>query len=163
MRYCSDHEFLSANAFISHSINDSSVTDAVVSMWRHAGNEKNILESVGESKLWDYCFLILVDDYPECSVIIDHGGKAGQTLCLEAQAVKNLGDLPSSLAQPIHALGLKCKNSGMPVFGVDVTAVAENDPGRLSGMAFLPLDKADHHKVFLYHDPAIILGVLGCQ
>ena len=114
-------------------------TDRVVKIWQHAADKKAILANLDRS-LWQYCFLMVMDELPECSVIVDHGRRAGQGLQLiDDRNGQTLKKIPRYLGDRIFSLGQKCVRNRKPVRHSQNRRRSPESPVERYRLALLPL------------------------
>ena len=138
-------------------------TDRIVRLWRTTRDKQSVLYTINGSPLWEHCFLFVVDDEIECSVIIDHGVRAARGLALEKCLSTPLSNLSTSLARRIHGLALKSRAEDAPAFDACEDGEDEDMPVRHYRMAVVPLERPDPGEAFPQRNGTNMLGVFTYQ
>ncbi len=135
------------------------VTDRVVSLWKSARDKQTVLDSINDSELWAHCFLLIVDDDLDCSIILDKGESAARGLALDRRGATPLYRLPHRLAKRIHRLGLQCQRDQAPCLDACENLEAPEIPAKRCRMAVLPLIKQGKSRAPRIQRAANMLGV----
>lgn len=114
MQQVFDNYNLAGQAHVPSFCGERRTTDRVISLWKGASDKQSVLLHLGQSRLWEHCFLLVVDDIPECSVIIHQGGTVAKGLSLGTRRMTKLEMLPTALGMRMHSLALECRKKHAP-------------------------------------------------
>jgi hypothetical protein len=103
--------------------------------------------------------LLVVDDIPECSVIINQGGTVAKGLSLGQQRMTRLEMLPTALAFRIHSLALECRKSHTPCCDACEIEVDEKSPMLQCRFALVPLAEKCRPSMSSDREAVNLLGV----
>lgn len=122
-------------------VGERRATDRLVRLWKTAQDKPSMFGSVSTSNLWDHCFLFVMDDEANSSVIIDQGESAAKGLFIRGRGTKTLNELPPALARRIHRLGLECRKDRAPKMDACEFGEEKDIPVRRYRMALVPLTR----------------------
>lgn len=137
-------------------------TDRLVKIWQNAADKQTIVSSIDRS-LWDHCFLLVMDEMMDCSIIIDHGKSAGEGLQLVNGTVQSLRKLPRCFADEIFTLGKKCMKSRKPYRHSQDRSRSRDNPVSRYRLALLPLVPAEERDDYSAYPVTSVLGVFTYQ
>jgi hypothetical protein len=137
-------------------------TDRVVKIWQNATDKQTIVAGIDRS-LWDHCFLLVMDEMMDCSIIIDHGNKAGEGLQLVNGTVQSLRKLPRCFADEIFSLGKKCMKTRKPYKHAQDRNRSRENPVSRYRLALLPLVPAEERDDYSNYPVTSVLGVFTYQ
>lgn len=137
-------------------------TDRVLKIWESATDKQTIVSGIDRS-LWEHCFLLVMDDVMDCSIIIDHGDKAGQGLQLVNGTVQSLRKLPRCFADEIFTLGRKCVKNRKPCRHSQNRKHSRDNPVDRYRMALFPLVPANERDDLSEYPVSSMLGVFTYQ
>lgn len=138
-------------------------TDQLLRLWKSSKDKRIVVNSISKSNLWKYCFLFVVDDEMNCSVIIDRGDYAAKGFALDDEGSRPLSYMPHGLAKRLHGLGLECRKKQTPAVDAYETVPSEDFPVHRYRMALVPLLKPDAGAFFPRHEVMNMLGVFTYQ
>lgn len=144
-------------------VGERRTTDRILRLWKNSKDKKSMLNALGRSSLWDHCFLFVVDDELECSVIIDHGNSAARGLALGRHGVEALRNLPYGLARRIHRLGLECRRECAPSLDESELEDASDSAVHRYRLALVPLTKSGDGWDLPRNEVVSMLGVFTYQ
>jgi hypothetical protein len=150
-----DHIFANTNA-------ERRATDRIVRLWKNASDKQTIIAGIDRS-LWEHCFLLVLDDLIDCSIIFDHGDSAARGLHLPDAEVLSLKDLPQSLGDRIFSLGLKCMQTRSPCCDEQDLCDAQEKPVSRYRLALVPLLPANERHDRSSYPVMSVLGVFTYQ
>lgn len=150
-----DHIFANADA-------ERRATDRIVKLWQNATDKQTIIAGIDRS-LWEHCFLLVLDELIDCSIIFDHGQTAARGLHLPEEDVLCLKDLPRCLGERIFELGLKCMKSRTPCCEAHDLSDTEEHPVNRYRLALVPLLPANERNDRSSYPIMSVLGVFTYQ
>lgn len=151
-----DHIFENAKA-------ERRATDRIVRLWKNATDKQTIIAGIDRS-LWEHCFLLVLDDLIDCSIIFDHGDAAARGLHLPDAEVQSLKDLPQCLGNRIFSLALKCMKTRNPCCDAqDMGDDTKRNPVKRYRLALVPLLPANERHDRSSYPVMSVLGVFTYQ
>jgi hypothetical protein len=133
-------------------------TDRVVEIWKAATNRETIKVNI-DSVLWDSCFLLALDELMDCSVILDHGDKAGSGLNLLEHKAFSFRSLPRGLREKVFFLSGECVKTRNPRFYSEDHNDMNEINARQYRLVLLPLIPSDERDRPLLNRVTNVLGV----
>ena len=150
-----DHIFAKANS-------ERRATDRVVKLWQNATDKQTIIAGIDRS-LWEHCFLLVLDDLKDCSIIFDRGDMASRGLHIPETDVQTLKKLPQCLADRIFELGLKCVKNRNPCCESKDLSDSDEQPVHRYRLALVPLLPANERHDRSSYPVMSVLGVFTYQ
>jgi len=144
-------------------VGERRATDRLVRLWNSAGNKQSVFGSVSATELWDHCFLFMVDDEVDCSIILDQGNSAARGFSVHKPGIKPLNNLQPALARRIHRLGLECRKERTPRFDACEFGEEKDLPVRRYRMALVPLTRSERTNHPRCRSTLNMLGVFTYQ
>ncbi len=138
-------------------------TDQLIKLWQSTTDKRIVVNSVSKSNLWKHCFLFVVDDELNCSVIIDRGDDAARGFAADPRGSMPLSGLRSGFARRLHGLGLQCRKKQTPAVDAYEAEGSADFPVKRYRMALVPLTTPETPFFLPRHEVMNMLGVFTYQ